>query len=173
MDGMDGEKNLRSLSFTHCLSLSPPLLQYAAMLAEKMARHGTHAWLVNTGWTGGAYGVGTRIKLRYTRAILDAIHGGGLDGTTPTARSPVFGMAAPLAIPGVPSEILDPASQWADKAAFAATLKHLAEIFAANFQKFADGDGFVSPDLAASILAAGPDLAEAADGVGNGKADGK
>lgn len=140
------------------------------MLADKMARHGTHAWLVNTGWTGGAYGVGSRIKLRHTRAILDAIHGGGLQAA-PTARTPVFGLAAPTAVPGVPAEILDPASQWADKAAFAATLTHLAEIFAENFAKFADGGGFVPPALAAKILAAGPDLAEAAAMAG-GAADG-
>ncbi len=147
------------------------------MLAEKMARHGTHAWLVNTGWTGGAYGTGTRIKLRHTRAILDAIHGGGLEGA-PTARTPVFGLAAPLAVPGVPSEILDPASQWGDAAAFKATLAHLASIFAVNFEKYADGDGFVSGELAGRILAAGPDLAEMGklvEGGSNGAAaaDGK
>jgi phosphoenolpyruvate carboxykinase (ATP) len=142
------------------------------MLAEKMARHGTHAWLVNTGWTGGRYGVGSRIKLRHTRAILDAIHAGGLDAA-PSARTPVFGLAAPLAVPGVPPELLDPASQWDDKAAFADTLRHLAEIFDANFKKYADGGGFVSADLAAQIVAAGPDLSEAAASAdGGGAADG-
>ena len=137
------------------------------MLADKMARHGTHAWLVNTGWTGGAYGVGTRIKLKHTRAILDAIHGGGLE-SAPTTRSPVFGLATPVEVPGVPAELLDPASQWKDKAAFGSTLRHLAEIFDSNFQKYADGDGFVSADLAAKIAGAGPDLKEAA-GLSNGK----
>jgi phosphoenolpyruvate carboxykinase (ATP) len=143
------------------------------MLAEKMARHGTHAWLVNTGWTGGRYGVGSRIKLRHTRAILDAIHAGGLDAA-PAAVTPVFGLAAPTAVPGVPPEILDPASQWGDKAGFAATLRHLAEIFDANFKKYADGGGFVSADLAAKIVAAGPDLSQAVAGEpdGNG-ANGK
>ena len=116
---------------------------------------GTHAWLVNTGWTGGAYGAGSRIKLRHTRAILDAIHAGALDKAA-TTRSPVFGLHVPVECAGVPAELLDPRGVWADPSAFDAALAHLATIYAANFDKYADGDGFVCPKLAAAIVAAGP-----------------
>ena len=81
--------------------------KYAEMLAEKMRTHGAHAWLINTGWSGGPYGVGARIKLKYTRAIVDAIHSGALRDA-PTAADPVFGVAVPTECPEVPSDILVP-----------------------------------------------------------------
>jgi phosphoenolpyruvate carboxykinase (ATP) len=108
------------------------------MLAEKMRQHGSHAWLINTGWSGGAYGVGKRMKLAYTRAIIDAIHSGELSDA-PTIDDPVFGVAIPTACSGVPSEILVPKNTWTDKASYDATAAKLAELFASNFKKFADG----------------------------------
>ncbi|MBI4603957.1 MAG: phosphoenolpyruvate carboxykinase (ATP), partial [Planctomycetes bacterium] len=79
--------------------------KYAEMLAERMERHGSHAWLVNTGWIGGRYGVGYRIQLAHTRAIIDAVHAGLLDGCA-TVEHPVFGLAVPEKVPGVPREVL-------------------------------------------------------------------
>ena len=142
-------------------------MKYASMLAEKMERHGTRAWLVNTGWAGGRYGVGSRIKLRYTRAILDAIHSGALEDVE-TASTPVFGLHVPTTCPGVPETLLDPSSSWADKAEFDSTLRHLGSIYSSNFERYADGGGFVAKELADAILAAGPDVGETANG--NGKA---
>ena len=112
--------------------------KYAELLIEKLKKHGSRVWLVNTGWTGGAHGVGKRIKLAYTRAILDAIHA----GTLASARSqpdPVFGVDVPVECPGVPSELLIPRNAWSDKAAYDATSKKLAELFSANFKKYAAG----------------------------------
>ena len=143
-------------------------MKYASMLAEKMERHGTRAWLVNTGWAGGRYGVGSRIKLRYTRAILDAIHSGALENAE-TDVTPVFGLHVPRACPGVPESLLEPKSSWEDKAEFDSTLRHLGSIYAANFERYADGGGFVAKELADAILAAGPDVGEGASN-GNSKA---
>ena len=86
--------------------------KYAELLAEKLRKHGAQTWLVNTGWSGGAYGVGSRIKLRYTRAIIDAIHNGTLLAA-PTVEDPIFGFAVPTACAEVPSEILVPRNTWA------------------------------------------------------------
>lgn len=144
-------------------------MKYASMLAEKMERHGTRAWLVNTGWAGGRYGVGARIKLRYTRAILDAIHSGELENVE-TDVTPVFGLHVPKACPGVPETLLDPSSSWTDKEDFGSTLKHLGSIYSANFERYADGGGFVARELAEAILAAGPDVGGAGASNGNGKA---
>ena len=102
-----------------------------------MKQHGTKAWLVNTGWSGGAFGVGSRIKLAYTRAIIDAIHGGSIDGPQ-FKTDPVFGLKFPLHCPDVPDEILDPKNTWSDKSAFDETAKKLAGQFNENFAAFAD-----------------------------------
>ena len=110
---------------------------YAEMLAEKMREHGSQAWLVNTGWSGGAYGTGARISLRHTRAIIDAIHGGDFDGV-PTVEDPIFGLAVPTACPGVPANVLIPRDAWADKAAYDATSRKLAHLFHANFAQYAE-----------------------------------
>lgn len=122
--------------------------KYAEMLASKMKQHGASVWLVNTGWTGGAFGAGSRMKLKQTRAIIDAIHSGAL-AKIETAPDPVFGIAVPKSCPGVPSEILQPRNTWADKATYDATAKKLSSQFRENFQKFAEG-------VTAEVREAGP-----------------
>ena len=111
--------------------------KYAELLAAKIARTGAQAWLVNTGWSGGGYGTGKRMSLKYTRAILDAIHDGSLV-KAPTYTDPVFGFAVPTACNNVPAEILNPKNTWADKGAYDHKQKDLAARFAKNFQKYAD-----------------------------------
>ncbi|NUP10140.1 MAG: phosphoenolpyruvate carboxykinase (ATP) [Polyangiaceae bacterium] len=111
--------------------------KYAQLLADRLAKHNAPVWLVNTGWTGGPYGVGSRMKLKYTRAIIDAIHSGEL-AKVPTQEDPIFGVAVPTSCPNVPSEILVPKNTWADKAAYDTTAKKLAALFADNFKKYAD-----------------------------------
>jgi phosphoenolpyruvate carboxykinase (ATP) len=110
-------------------------MKYAELLAEKMQRHGARVWLVNTGWSGGAYGTGKRMKLALTRAIVDAIHSGKL-ADAPTAADPVFGLGAVTSCPGVPGEVLVPRESWADKSAYDATARKLAALFAKNFQQY-------------------------------------
>ena len=87
---------------------------YGEMLAEKMQKHKSNAWLINTGWSGGKYGIGKRMNLKITRSILDAIHNGSLDNVS-TTPSPIFGFNVPDSCPGVDSEILNPKNTWADK----------------------------------------------------------
>ena len=126
--------------------------KYAELLAQNMKKHGARVWLVNTGWSGGAYGTGKRIKLGYTRAIVDAIHSGAL-ANAKTNRDPVFGIEAIAECPNVPPEILVPRNAWADKAAYDATSRKLAELFRKNFAAYQDG---VNTD----VRAAGPCIAE-------------
>lgn len=115
-----------------------PPSRYAELLAERIQKHGSHVWLVNTGWIGGPYGVGQRIKLKYTRAIVDAIHDGSLS-KSPMEIDPVFGFSIPTECPGVPSEILVPHNAWPDKAAFDATVKKVAQLFRDNFESHGEG----------------------------------
>ncbi len=122
--------------------------RYAELLATKMKEVGANAWLVNTGWTGGAYGVGARIKLRYTRAIIDAIHNGDFDKVE-WNNFPSFGLSVPATCPGVPSEILMPVNTWTDKAAYGKTLAKLVTLFRDNFKQF---EALTNPE----ITAAGP-----------------
>ncbi|MBX9928839.1 MAG: phosphoenolpyruvate carboxykinase (ATP) [Gemmatimonadaceae bacterium] len=122
--------------------------KYAEMLGQLLKEHGSQVWLVNTGWSGGAYGVGTRMKLVHTRAMVRAALADQLNGTA-LRTDPVFGLHVPTAIAGVPSEVLDPRSTWADGAAYDAQAKKLAAMFRENITKFG---GAVS----APILAAGP-----------------
>jgi len=117
--------------------------RYAEMLAEKMKEHEANVWLVNTGWSGGAFGTGARMKLKITRAIIDAIHNGSL-AKVETKPDPVFGIAVPTSCPNVPSEILQPRNTWADKSAYDATAKRLSGLFRDNFQRYASD---VSPDV--------------------------
>src|SRR6516165_10086979 len=112
--------------------------KYAELLAAKMKQHGTRVWLINTGWSGGAYGTGKRIKLAHTRAILDAIHSGAL-AAAQTKRDPVFGFEVVTVCPGVSPEILWPRDTWTDKAAFDATSNKLARLFVDNFKKYESG----------------------------------
>ncbi len=111
-------------------------VKYAELLAEQMRRHGSSAWLVNTGWTGGAFGVGTRIKLEYTRSIINAIHDGSLllaDYTTDMN----FGLSVPKACNGVPGRLMQPWATWEDGKAFQQMAKSLAGKFRTNFDQFA------------------------------------
>ena len=95
-------------------------------------------WLVNTGWTGGAYGTGSRMKLSLTRKIIDAIHSGELL-QAPTQRDPVFGFDVISACSGVPSEVLIPRNTWKDTATYDAAANRLANLFINNFKSYADG----------------------------------
>jgi phosphoenolpyruvate carboxykinase (ATP) len=109
--------------------------EYAKMLGELLRTHGSHVWLVNTGWSGGAYGVGSRMKLSYTRAMVRAALAGDLDEVA-TAADPIFGLHIPSEVPGVPAEILNPRDTWADGAAYDAAATKLATMFKANFGRF-------------------------------------
>ena len=121
---------------------------YAKMLGEKIAQHGARVWLVNTGWTGGPYGVGSRMKIAYTRAMVTAALEGKLDSVEFTP-DPIFGVGIPASVPGVPSEVLNPRNTWADKDAYDAKARHLAGQFKANFEKF-------SGSAEKALIAAGP-----------------
>jgi phosphoenolpyruvate carboxykinase (ATP) len=114
--------------------------KYAELLAAKIKRHGANVWLVNTGWSGGPAGVGRRMQLGYTRAVIDAIHAGVLAGA-PTQRDPTFGLDVITACPNVPPELLLPRDTWADKAAYDATARKLAGLFRQNFKQFEAGVG--------------------------------
>jgi len=122
--------------------------KYAELLASKMQQHKTNVWLVNTGWTGGSYGTGKRMKLAFTRSIIDAIHTGVLVNA-PTERDPVFGFDVITECPNVPKEVLLPRQTWADQAAFDATAKKLAGLFTKNFETYESG-------VSAEVRAAAP-----------------
>ena len=110
--------------------------RYAAMLREKLDRHRVPVWLVNTGWTGGPYGVGRRMELAHTRALLKAVLGNQLDGVA-FAKDPVFGLDVPASCPGVPASVLQPREAWADKSAYDQRAAALAAMFAAESKKYA------------------------------------
>jgi phosphoenolpyruvate carboxykinase (ATP) len=122
--------------------------KYAEMLGRLIAEHGAHVWLVNTGWSGGPYGVGKRMKLGYTRAMVRAALAGQLD-SVPTETDEIFGLAVPTHVPGVPSEIMRARDTWTDGAAYDAQARKLAAMFRKNFEKFGTN---VSP----AIAGAGP-----------------
>ncbi|HEU5039846.1 MAG TPA: phosphoenolpyruvate carboxykinase (ATP), partial [Gemmatimonadales bacterium] len=127
-----------SATFSACfgapfLPLHPGV--YAQMLGERIARHDVRVWLVNTGWTGGPYGVGSRMKLPYTRAMVSAALAGALDNV-PTRPDPVFGFEVPTEVPGVPAEVLTPRRTWADPAAYDAQARKLATMFQENFEQY-------------------------------------
>jgi phosphoenolpyruvate carboxykinase (ATP) len=117
------------------LPLQPSV--YAEMLGERIARHGVQCWLVNTGWTGGAYGVGHRMKLSHTRAMIRAALVGHLD-RVPTRPEAVFGFEVPTHVPGVPDAVLDPRATWRDPATYDAQATRLAGLFRKNFEQFAE-----------------------------------
>ncbi|MGI4743547.1 MAG: phosphoenolpyruvate carboxykinase (ATP) [Janthinobacterium lividum] len=126
--------------------------KYAEMLGQKMDEHpDVNVWLVNTGWTGGSYGTGSRMKLGYTRAMITAALTGELSGVE-FQQHPIFGVQVPAAVPGVPAEILDPRQTWANAEAYDRTAADLAQKFVENFQKYAD---YASAD----ILAGAPKVA--------------
>ena len=121
--------------------------KYAHMLGDLLREHNSNVWLLNTGWSGGAYGVGKRMKLSYTRAMVHAALGGDLEGIH-TNPDPVFGLHVPESVPGVPAEVLNPRDTWPDKAQYDAQAKKLADMFRDNFAKFGS--------VAESIKSAGP-----------------
>ena len=120
---------------------------YATMLGERLRRHQSACWLVNTGWIGGPYGVGERMKLSYTRAMLNAALSGALNDV-PMTPDPVFHVLVPKSCPGVPSEVLDARGMWPDKSAYDRAAADLAARFRRNFEKFT----MVGPE----VKAAGP-----------------
>jgi len=124
--------------------------KYAELLAEKMKKHGARVWLVNTGWCGGPYGTGKRIKLAHTRAIIDAIHSGAL-ATAKAQRDALFGFEVVSECPDVPAEILIPRAAWADANAYDVAAKRLADLFRNNFKAYEGGAG-------AEVVAAGPTI---------------
>ncbi|NKI31283.1 phosphoenolpyruvate carboxykinase (ATP) [Croceivirga thetidis] len=109
---------------------------YAEMLSKKMTAAGVNVWLINTGWSGGPYGVGSRIKLKYTRAMISAILEGELDKVDYEIH-PIFGLHMPKYCPGVPTEMLDPMNTWLQKGAYVSKAIQLAHSFHINFDKFA------------------------------------
>lgn len=108
---------------------------YAKLLGDKMAKHGAECWLVNTGWSGGAYGVGERMEIKHTRALVNAALDGILSGANFTTDEN-FGVLVPDACPGVPSDVLNPRNTWNDKDAYDAQAKHLTKLFEDNFKQF-------------------------------------
>jgi phosphoenolpyruvate carboxykinase (ATP) len=110
---------------------------YAKMLGQKMQHDKVNVWMVNTGWTGGPYGVGHRMKLSYTRAMITAALSEKLNHVE-FEEHPVFGVKIPKECPGVPSELLNPRNTWEDKAAYDTKAKYLASLFTKNFEKYAD-----------------------------------
>jgi phosphoenolpyruvate carboxykinase (ATP) len=112
--------------------------KYAQMLGEKMQKNKVNVWMINTGWTGGPYGIGNRMKLKYTRAMITAALEGKLN-MIEFDQHPVFGMMIPTECPGVPSEILNPRNTWANKDAYDEKAKYLAGLFIKNFEKYKDG----------------------------------
>jgi phosphoenolpyruvate carboxykinase (ATP) len=121
---------------------------YSDLLGTRLADHDVDVWLVNTGWTGGPYGVGERFRIAYSRAVIRAALSGVLDDVE-YRTDPVFGFAVPQSCPGIPAEILNPRDTWEDKAAYDEKAKHLAGLFEENFKQFAD-------EAPAAVAAAGP-----------------
>jgi phosphoenolpyruvate carboxykinase (ATP) len=118
------------------MSLRPSV--YADLLGKKIAQHNVRVWLVNTGWVGGGYGVGSRIQIAYTRAMVRAALDGDLDDVEYQTH-PVFGLQMPLHCLDVPDEVLDPRRMWADRSAYDAAALRLAGMFTENFRKY-EGD---------------------------------
>lgn len=137
-------------TFSACFGapfLPLPPATYARLLGEKIRQHKARAFLINTGWSGGPYGVGNRIKLPLTRAMVSACLDGSLDKVQ-TRHDPIFNLDVPTSCPGVPDQVLDPRATWSDQAAYDETARKLADLFAKNIAKF----GNVAPE----VLKAGP-----------------
>ncbi|KAF8332618.1 ATP-utilizing phosphoenolpyruvate carboxykinase [Cantharellus anzutake] len=135
-------------------------IRYASMLADKMRKHKTACWLINTGWVGGKYGTGSRIPLGHTRAIIDAIHGGALVSPFTSGQPEelsgwhnydVFNLTIPTAVPGVPNQVLDPSKAWDDEDAFERERVKLARLFNRAFRMF-------EHDASDEVKAAGPTI---------------
>jgi phosphoenolpyruvate carboxykinase (ATP) len=124
---------------------------YARLLREKIEEHKVACWLVNTGWSGGPFGVGQRMKIAHTRALVHTALAGSLAGV-PVKPDPIFRVEVPTACEGIPAEILTPRNTWADQAAYDATARQLAARFQKNFEQFT---GEVAPDVRDAGPAAG------------------
>ena len=111
--------------------------KYAEMLSSKMQEAGVNVWLVNTGWTGGPYGTGSRMKLKYTRAMITEALEGRLDNVD-FINHPIFGLAMPTTCANVPDEVLNPIDTWSDKEAYNTKASKLADFFKENFEQFSD-----------------------------------
>jgi phosphoenolpyruvate carboxykinase (ATP) len=138
-------------TFSTCFGapfLPLPPSRYAKMLGEKIGKHRARVWLVNTGWTGGPYGVGKRMKIAHTRAMIAAALSGALDSAT-YEKDPVLNLDIPTSCPGVPAEVLSPRSTWPIGAEYDAAAAKLAKMFADNFKTFEEGAG-------PQVVAAGP-----------------
>ena len=145
--GITEPKATFSACFGEPFMVRPPT-DYAQMLGERLDASGAAVYLVNTGWTGGPYGTGRRMDLGHTRAMIDAALSGAL-ADAETRVDPVFGLAVPLHVPGVPDGVLDPRATWADGDAYDAKAAELARMFADNFERYA-------ADLPEAVRDAGP-----------------
>ncbi len=146
-----GVGNEPQTTFSTCFGAPFMPLQptvYATMLGERISRHASDTWLVNTGWSGGPFGLGLRMKIGYTRAMIRAALGGQL-ASVPTMEDPVFGLHFPAVCPEVPAEILNPRNTWKDKSQYDAKARELAEKFRRNFEQFAQ-------ESSAGVRSAGP-----------------
>jgi len=121
---------------------------YAQLLEKKIKQHDSTCWLVNTGWTGGPYGTGSRMEIKYTRALLNAALDGSLDNVEMTV-DPIFGFQVPVDVPGVPPEVLNPKNTWSDPVAYTVQARKLAVLFNENFEQF-------KGNAPAKVIAAGP-----------------
>jgi phosphoenolpyruvate carboxykinase (ATP) len=124
-----------------------PPRRYADLLGARLRQHRAHAWLLNTGWTGGGYGLGQRMDLSYTRALVDAVLSEKLRDV-PYATDPIFGLSYPRTCPNVPAGILNPRATWPDPDAYDVQARRLARLFHENFARFPAADP--------AIRAAGP-----------------
>ena len=147
------EKGVKDPSATFSTCFGAPFLPlnpnvYARGLGERISRYKARVWLVNTGWTGGAFGVGKRMSISHTRAMISAALSGQLDNVE-YQRHPIFNLEMPTACPGVPKDVLDPRSTWTDKTAYDAQAKKLATMFVENFKTF-------EGDVDRAVVEAGP-----------------
>jgi phosphoenolpyruvate carboxykinase (ATP) len=147
------EVGVREPSATFSACFGAPFMprhpgEYADMLGERMVEHDVPVWLINTGWTGGPYGVGHRMNIQHTRAMVHAALERRLEGVA-FDEDPIFRVAVPASVPDVPSEVLRPRDTWADPDAYDVTARRIAGMFAANFRQFEDR-------LGSEVAAAGP-----------------
>ncbi|HXW02995.1 MAG TPA: phosphoenolpyruvate carboxykinase (ATP), partial [Nitrosarchaeum sp.] len=136
--------------FSECFGapfMPRPAAVYAKVLGEKITKHNTVVYLVNTGWSGGPYGVGKRIKIKYSRAMVTAAINGSLN-IVKYKHDDLFNLDIPTEVPDVPSDILDPKNTWTDKDSYDLSAKKLAQMFVENFKKF--------QNVAPEIISAGP-----------------
>jgi phosphoenolpyruvate carboxykinase (ATP) len=124
--------------------------RYAEMLAERMSKHKVDCWLINTGWTGGKYGTGKRCPLKYTRAIVDAVHNGSL-AKAEFESFGTFNLSIPTHVEGVPKEVLNPHTAWPDKEAFQREVRKLAGMFTKAFALY-------EKDVEQKVRMAGPQV---------------